>query len=55
MRGKGIMDSIGKYGASIFINEKFEPKDTNMIPQLTKIKAADPDAIIFCFVSNLNC
>jgi branched-chain amino acid transport system substrate-binding protein len=47
MGAKGIMDTIDQYkGASIAITEEFEPQDTTMIPQLTKIKAAKPDAII---------
>jgi branched-chain amino acid transport system substrate-binding protein len=46
MGAKGITDSIANYKASLVITEKFDPKDTNMIPQLTKIKAANPDAII---------
>jgi branched-chain amino acid transport system substrate-binding protein len=46
MGAKGITDTIDKYGASILITEKFDPKDTNMIPQLTKVKGAHPDAII---------
>ena len=46
MGAKGIEESIGKYDASIVITEKFDPKDTNMVPQLTKIKTARADAII---------
>jgi branched-chain amino acid transport system substrate-binding protein len=46
MGAKGILDTINKFKGSIVITEKFDPKDTNMIPQLTKIKAANPDAII---------
>jgi len=46
MGAQGVQDSIAKYGASLVITEKFDPKDTNMIPQLTKIKAAQVDAII---------
>ena len=46
MGAKGITESIDKYGASIAITEGFDPKDTNMIPQLTKVKTAQPDAII---------
>jgi branched-chain amino acid transport system substrate-binding protein len=46
MGAKGIVDNVAKYGVQIIITEKFDPKDTNMIPQLTKIKAANPDAII---------
>jgi branched-chain amino acid transport system substrate-binding protein len=39
---------ISQYsGASIVIQEKYEVTDTNMVPQLTKIKAANPDIIIF--------
>jgi branched-chain amino acid transport system substrate-binding protein len=38
---------IGRYpGTSIIIQEKYEVKDTNMIPQLTKIKAAKPDLMV---------
>ena len=40
------MENVDKFGASIIITEAFDPKDTNMIPQLTKVKAANPDAII---------
>jgi branched-chain amino acid transport system substrate-binding protein len=32
--------------AKVVITEKFDPKDTNMVPQLTKIKAANPDLLI---------
>lgn len=32
--------------AKVIITEKFDPKDTNMVPQLTKIKAANPDLLI---------
>jgi branched-chain amino acid transport system substrate-binding protein len=46
MGAQGIIDNVNKYGASIIITEKFDPKDTTMIPQLTKIKASHPDAII---------
>ncbi len=44
---KAIMSDIGKYpGASIVIEETFEPTDTNMVPQLTKVKSANPDVIV---------
>ena len=46
MGAQGIDDNIDKYGASVIIKETFEATDTNMIPQLTKIKAAQPDVII---------
>ena len=46
MGAKGVVDTVANYGASIVITERFEPADTNMIPQLTRIKAANPDAII---------
>ena len=44
---KVINGDLPKYpGTSIIIQERFEPSDTNMVPQLTKIKAAKPDLII---------
>jgi branched-chain amino acid transport system substrate-binding protein len=43
---QGVIDTIAKHGASLLITEKFEPADTSMIPQLTKVKAARPEAII---------
>ena len=46
MGAKGITENIEKLGGSITITENFDPKDTNMIPQLTKVKAAKPDVII---------
>jgi branched-chain amino acid transport system substrate-binding protein len=46
MGAQGVMDSVAKFGATIVATERFEPADLNMIPQLTKIKAANPDAII---------
>jgi branched-chain amino acid transport system substrate-binding protein len=44
---KGIQENIAKYkDASIVITEQFDPKDTNVVPQLMKIKAARPDVVI---------
>jgi len=44
---------ISKYpGASIIIHEKCEPTDTNMIPQLTKIKAANADVLLIQMQGN---
>ena len=44
---QGIIDHVGDYkGVSIVATEKCEPSDTNMIPQLSKIKLANPDALI---------
>jgi branched-chain amino acid transport system substrate-binding protein len=43
---QGVLDNVQKHGASVIITEKFEPADTNMVPQLTKIKGSRPDAII---------
>src|SRR5512136_2377369 len=43
---QGVIDTVDKHGASLVITEKFEPADTSMIPQLTKVKAARPEAII---------
>ena len=40
-------DEIGKYpGASFVIQESMEPSDTNVVPQLTKIKGANADVLI---------
>jgi branched-chain amino acid transport system substrate-binding protein len=46
MGAQGVVDTVAKYGATIIATERFEPSDTNMIPQLTRIKAANADAII---------
>jgi branched-chain amino acid transport system substrate-binding protein len=44
---KVINQEIGQYpGVNLVAEEKLEVTDTNMIPQLTKIKAANPDLII---------
>lgn len=48
MLGQNVIKSqIREYrGVSIVRHERFEITDTNMIPQLMKIKASDPDLII---------
>jgi branched-chain amino acid transport system substrate-binding protein len=44
---KVFQDEIRKYpGASIVIEEKFDTTDTTVVPQLSKIKAANPDVMI---------
>jgi len=44
---KVITGEMSKYpGVSIVSQESFEPADTNMIPQLTKVKSINPDLII---------
>ncbi|MGA2109164.1 MAG: ABC transporter substrate-binding protein [Syntrophorhabdales bacterium] len=44
---KEYNNHIGQFsGASIITEERFDMADTNVIPQLTKIKAANPDLII---------
>ena len=44
---KVFQDEIKKYpGSSIVIEEKFESTDTTVVPQLSKIKAANPDILI---------
>ena len=43
---QGILEKAADYGADLVISEKCDATDTSMIPQLTKIKAAKPDAII---------
>ena len=42
----GVKAAVDKYGATVVIQERCEQEDTNMIPQLSKIKAANPDAIV---------
>ncbi|MEW6110921.1 MAG: ABC transporter substrate-binding protein [Thermodesulfobacteriota bacterium] len=45
--GKGWLDKLAsKYGLTIVADESFNPKDTDMTAQLTKIAAATPDAIV---------
>jgi branched-chain amino acid transport system substrate-binding protein len=46
MGAKSFNENAPKYGMSIVVSESFDPKDTNMIPQLAKVKAAKPDAIM---------
>ena len=44
---KVFQDEIKKYpGSSIIIEEKFDNSDTSVVPQLSKIKAANPDVMI---------
>jgi branched-chain amino acid transport system substrate-binding protein len=49
---KAIKEQAPKYGASIIIQEQFKLSDTNMTPQLTKIKAANPEVLIFYGIAN---
>jgi branched-chain amino acid transport system substrate-binding protein len=45
--GKGWLEKLApKYGLSIVADESFNPKDTDMTPQLTKIATTKPDAIV---------
>lgn len=44
---KFMMEELKEHpAAKVIITEKFDPKDTNMVPQLTKIKAANADLLI---------
>jgi branched-chain amino acid transport system substrate-binding protein len=43
---EALKKDLDKYGAKIVIEERFEYADTSVITQLTKIKAAKPDAIL---------
>jgi branched-chain amino acid transport system substrate-binding protein len=44
---KILKTEIAKYpGVSFVIEEQFEPTDTTMVPQLTKVKATNPDMIL---------
>ncbi len=45
--GKGWLHKLApKHGLTIVVDESFNPKDTDMTSQLTKITAANPDAIV---------
>jgi branched-chain amino acid transport system substrate-binding protein len=45
--GKGWLEKLApKHGLSIIADESFNPKDTDMTSQLTKIKGVNPEAII---------
>jgi branched-chain amino acid transport system substrate-binding protein len=44
---KAFEDQVGKYGVTVVAKEQYKLSDTNMVAQLTKIKAAQPDAILF--------
>ena len=48
MTGARVLNKeIAQYpGASFVVQEKFDTKDTNMVPQLTKIKAANADLMV---------
>ena len=41
-----LQELAPKYGIEIVADETYEPKDTDMTAQLTKIKAKNPDAVI---------
>jgi branched-chain amino acid transport system substrate-binding protein len=44
---KVITGELPKYpGVSLVAEERFEPSDTNMVPQLTRVKSANPDLMI---------
>jgi branched-chain amino acid transport system substrate-binding protein len=44
---KNLTRELSRYqGVSVVLEEQFAPSDTNMIPQLTKIKAANPDLLV---------
>lgn len=44
---KALEEQTAKYGVTIVDKEVYKLSDMNMVPQLTKIKAAQPDAILF--------
>jgi branched-chain amino acid transport system substrate-binding protein len=46
-----LLEQSAKYGYEIVADERFGPKDTDMTPQLTKIRALQPQAII-CWGTN---
>lgn len=50
---EAIMKDVKRYpGVSIIIRERCQSADTNMIPQLTKIKSAKPDMMILYATAN---
>jgi branched-chain amino acid transport system substrate-binding protein len=46
MAAAGFREYAPKLGMELVAVEKFDPKDTNMIPQLTKVKTAQPEVIL---------
>ncbi len=46
MAAEGFRQYAPKLGMEFVAIESFDPKDTNMIPQLTKIKTAQPEVIL---------
>jgi branched-chain amino acid transport system substrate-binding protein len=45
--GKGWLEKLApKYGITVVADESFNPKDTDMTSQLTKIAGANPEAIV---------
>lgn len=43
---KYMQDTVSKEGFTVVVNEEYGPTDTDMKPQLTKIKAANPQALV---------
>lgn len=54
MTGAKVLNKeISQYpDTSFVVQEKFDTKDTNMVPQLTKIKAANPDLMVLFTTGN---
>lgn len=46
MGAKGVKQNAPGFNVKVIIEEQFEPTDTNVMAQLTRIKAARPDAIL---------
>jgi len=44
---KALEAQTGKYGVTIVAKEQYKSSDTNMMAQMTNIKAAKPDALLF--------
>ncbi len=44
---KALEAETGKYGVTIVAKEQYKTSDTNMMAQMTNIKAAKPDAVLF--------
>ena len=52
MGAKGIKENAPQHGLKIIMEEQFEPNDTSMIAQLTRVKASRPDAVILYTSTN---
>jgi branched-chain amino acid transport system substrate-binding protein len=50
--GKKIQESVADYGIELVSVETFSPQDTNMTPQLLRIREKTPDAVVMWTATN---